>query len=163
MLKQGLGLQARLERELLPNLLPNLRERIWSCSPRMLLSHLAWQARSPRYFRAVFGSMPPLPTLSLTSTSVRLLARVALPADRSPYKSPPTCITSAPLPKGRLNCPWPNYDCPRSPSYGNSLNHLQSNTNAAAQHLCGELLFDEFTIRGDGNCSELRPTWASAL
>jgi hypothetical protein len=48
MLEHGLCLQTRLEGELLPNLIPNIRERIRSCSPRMLLSHLAWQAPIPQ-------------------------------------------------------------------------------------------------------------------
>ncbi len=51
---------------------------------------------------------------SLTSTPVRLVARVAIPADRSPYNSSSTCISSALLPIGHFNCLWPNHDWPRS-------------------------------------------------
>src|SRR5947208_1500957 len=60
------------------------------------------------------GPCPPSLTQSPTTTSALPAARVALPADRSPYKSSPTCIASPSLADGSFNCPRLNYDCPRS-------------------------------------------------
>src|SRR6185369_8161474 len=60
------------------------------------------------------GPSPPSPPQSPTPTSALPAARVALPADRSPYKSSPTCTAFACLATGIFNCPWLNYDCPRS-------------------------------------------------
>src|SRR3954454_14526309 len=95
MLEDRLCLQSRFGRQQFSNLFPFIRERIRPRSPVMLLSHLARQAPIPQVLSLSSGPSPPSPLQSPPTTSALLVARVALPAVRSPYKSSPTCTAFA--------------------------------------------------------------------
>jgi Domain of unknown function (DUF4158) len=82
------------------------------------------------------GPCPPSLRQSPTPTSALTAAKVALLADRSPYKSSPTCIALALPAFGNFNCPRLNFNCPRSARDETRREHVQI--------LCKEYRFGQY-------------------